>query len=246
MSNLEIPAVLSDKKELGRLQILEVAVEVIAERGFHAMSMRELSKAVGRSLAGFYNYFSCKEELLLAIQTRALNTLLASAKEAVSGIEDPAASLYAFIYSHVCYVANHHAAMQVLVQEASALDEQRRGKVRQVKEDYFQLARTQVENVVNNGCWARPGRPDVDEVELERLTYSLFGMLNWTYGWYRPEQHGSPRELAQSIKSMAVCGMASSASSCAHSKACEEVDDHFAGLKLLPIFSLDKRRNKTS
>jgi AcrR family transcriptional regulator len=232
-----------DRKESTRVEILEAAAAVIAERGFHGMSMRELSRSLGRSLAGLYTYFSSKEELMQQLQTRALLTLNASAEEAIRDIDEPSARLYAFILSHVRYVASHHAVMQVLVQRASAIDDERRRNVRETKERYFALAKGLVEAVVRSGPEAEGSRPDVDDAELERLTYSLFGMLNWTYGWYRPEQHGSPRKLARSIFSMAVCGLSSTR---AREEALHEVEDSFADRQLAPLLSLGNRSTKES
>ena len=48
-----------------RLQLLLTATaRIFAERGFHATSMRELSRASGMSLAGIYHYVRSKAELL--------------------------------------------------------------------------------------------------------------------------------------------------------------------------------------
>ena len=52
-------------------QVLASAAELIAEKGFEAMSMRDVSAAVGGSLAGLYHYFDSKEELLYELQYRA-------------------------------------------------------------------------------------------------------------------------------------------------------------------------------
>jgi hypothetical protein len=98
--------------------------------------------------------------------------------------------------------------MHVLVQEAGALPAERRHVIRAAKERYFQIALKLVADVVNRKASAsrRPKRP-VDPAELERMTYALFGMINWTYGWYRPKEHGSPEELARTIYRVSVRGL---------------------------------------
>ncbi len=42
---------------------------------------------------------------------------------------------------------------------------------------------------------------------LERATYSMFGMLNWIYGWYEPARHGTPHEVARTIHRIAMSGV---------------------------------------
>jgi AcrR family transcriptional regulator len=191
------------RRETSRLAFLEAAARVIARKGFHGMSMRTLAKEMGRSLTSFYTYFESKDEVLHDIQRRAFETLLRESEEAMAGADDPATKLYAFILQHVRYVAAHHEVMQVLVHEARALPANRRRSVRRLKDKYFENLRTIVEELLE----ASPERGRIDDGELERLTYSLFGMLNWTYGWYAPRRHGSPSDVARSIHRLALCGL---------------------------------------
>ena len=50
-----------------REQILEAALQTIAERGFLATSVAELAEAVGLSQSGLLHYFGTKEELFIAV-----------------------------------------------------------------------------------------------------------------------------------------------------------------------------------
>lgn len=54
------------KTEARREAILTTALEVFREEGFEAASMSQIAAKVGGSKATLYNYFSSKEELLLA------------------------------------------------------------------------------------------------------------------------------------------------------------------------------------
>lgn len=48
-------------------QILETAKNLFIQKGYHGLSMREISDALGVSKASLYYYFKDKEELFLAI-----------------------------------------------------------------------------------------------------------------------------------------------------------------------------------
>lgn len=50
-----------------REQILDAALQVIAERGYRATSVSELAAAVGLSQTGILHYFGSKEELFIAV-----------------------------------------------------------------------------------------------------------------------------------------------------------------------------------
>lgn len=201
-----------------RSRILEAAAAAIAAHGYHGMSMRELARSAGMSLSNLYNYFSSKEEILHALQKEAFEVLVGSAEGAMAGLDGaaggPEARLYVFISHHVRYVAERPEVMRVLVHEAASLPPARRRSVRRLKERYFRIARGIVAEIVAGGCaravplaGAAAAEGTSDDAELDRITYNLFGMLNWIYGWYDPAQHGSPTELARSIHRTALCGI---------------------------------------
>ena len=182
-----------------REEILAAAARAFAERGYHGMSMRALAKATGRSPAAFYNYFESKEDLLFFLQRDAFEMLTKDATEAVEGIEDPWSRLDAFVTGHVRYFCDHPDVMRVLVHEASALPPQRRDEVRKLKEGYFQIGLDIVSKLTARSA---------TDPEVERATYCLFGMLNWIWGWYEPERHGSWEDVARTIQRMLVAGVA--------------------------------------
>ena len=173
------------------------------------MTMRGLARTTGRAPANFYNYFSSKADLLFALQRSAFQNLNSTAERALEGAENPIARLYAFVLNHVRYVAEHRAIVRVLVHEASALPASRRRAVRMLKERYFQAAKEIIASILSLGANNPKSRGAValDEVEVECVTYSVFGMLNWSYVWYNPRRHGTPQDVARTILSIALYGL---------------------------------------
>ncbi|MBI4952949.1 MAG: TetR/AcrR family transcriptional regulator, partial [Myxococcales bacterium] len=184
----------------GREEILSAAAHAIARHGYHGMSMRELARATGKALASSYSHFRSKDEILFALQSSAFEELDQSAERALAAVAgapaDAATRLYAFIENHIAFCAREPDVMHVLVQEAAALPRPQRAQVRALKERYFARARELV------GAVAR-----LDDDELERATYSLFGMLNWTFGWYEPRKHGPAAVLARTIHRLTLGGL---------------------------------------
>lgn len=193
--------------EQGQHEILEAAAVIVAEQGFHGMSMRDLARATSRSLSSLYHYFPSKHALLAAIHIRAFDSLNACARDACRPSDPPSTRLYAFIYQHVRYVVEHPAVMRVLVGEAGALLPTDRALVRQRKEAYFEILRAIVADVLLSGCHHTTPVPEVAGVDVDRATYNLFGMINWIYAWYEPEVHGSVADVSRSVHSLALCGL---------------------------------------
>ena len=70
------------------VKILDAALTLSNEKGFAAMSLRDLSAKAGLSMGALYTYFSSKEELLQMIQRQSavvVHVLL----DQIEGIEDP-------------------------------------------------------------------------------------------------------------------------------------------------------------
>lgn len=222
-----------------RERILHTAATAIAEHGYHGMSMRDLAKGAGMSLSNLYNYFASKEEILFAIQQEAFEVLVASAQEALRGVAEPGARLYVFISHHVRYVAENPSVMRVLVHEASSLPAEQRAAIRKLKERYFGIARSIVEGVIEalDGAATTPPTDDgptttTDGVELDRITYNVFGMLNWLYGWYDPEVHGDPQTAARTIHRITLCGVVSP---CSYQDPRESLDLHLDSVEARPL-----------
>jgi len=190
-----------------RSLILRTAARLMASEGYHGMSMRDLARATGKSLATFYNYYSSKEEILFHLQKEAFETLIATISDDLVRVGEPEEALYVFIVRHVRYFVANPDVMSVLIHEAASLPPEERRAIRVLKEGYFQLGLQVVRRLVEGGG------ETLDDGELERRTYSLFGMLNWIYGWYQPERYGTPQELAATIHRIAVGGLVATDSS---------------------------------
>lgn len=215
-----------------RQRILRSAASEIAEQGFHGMSMRSLAKRARMSLSNLYNYFPAKEEILFALQSEAFEVLISSVEEALEPAETAEDHLYVFISHHVGYVAAHPDVMRVLVHEAASLPRNERSAIRSLKERYFGLARSIVARVVETGCGQTATGEALDPAELDRVTYNVFGMLNWLYGWYDPKAHGAPQTVASTIYRLTLCGVVTD---CPQKSSRARLDLHLQAMEARPL-----------
>ncbi len=199
-----------EQRERAISSILAAAASILARHGYHGTSMRDLAKATGRGLSSLYTYFPSKEALLFALQTRAFDTLLDSADAAVASVRTPDQRLYAFVLNHVRYFTAHDDVMRVLMHEAKVLPARQRKQVRALKERYYSLAESLVAGMVSSSPSEKGRAARADGIEVERLTYGLFGMLNWVWAWYEQDRHGDARAVARTIHAMATRGLGGS------------------------------------
>jgi AcrR family transcriptional regulator len=190
------------RRARAQTDILSTAAGLIAANGYHGTSMRDLAEATGRGLSSLYTYFPSKEALLLAMQTRAFDSLMASAEGAVLAGQPAEQRLYGFMLNHIRYFLEHPDVMRVLVQEARVLPPRYRRRVRAQKERYYAMA----ENLIKE-LSARGRRRSMAAAELERTTYGMFGLVNWVWAWYEPGRHGHHRDVARTLHTMIVRGI---------------------------------------
>ncbi len=110
-------AAIESAREATRDRILQVALELFAERGFAGTSTRELSERLGFTKAALYYHFRTKDELLTALLGPALDGLEAL----VSGLPARAtnASRRELLRGFVDLLSAHAPVIRVLVRDPS-------------------------------------------------------------------------------------------------------------------------------
>jgi TetR/AcrR family transcriptional regulator, fatty acid metabolism regulator protein len=103
----------SDKR--GR--ILDAAVKVFAERGFHSATVAEIAKAAGVADGTIYLYFKGKDDLLLRLFDEKMTELLEEARREVAQEKSAPARLRRFIELHLALVERNPDLASVLIVE---------------------------------------------------------------------------------------------------------------------------------
>ncbi|WP_219906749.1 TetR/AcrR family transcriptional regulator [Enhygromyxa salina] len=97
-----------------RASLLDAAVELIAERGLHGLSLRECARRAGVSHAAPYRHFADKDALLLAIARRGFELLTRTGVAAMRGVEDPRDRLDAYGVAYVRFAVDNPVLFRVM------------------------------------------------------------------------------------------------------------------------------------
>jgi AcrR family transcriptional regulator len=184
--------------------ILAQSAALMSRQGYHGTSMRDVARTTGRSLSGLYHHFASKEELLFLINERGFFPLVANAERLRSeyhqGNSRPLATAPAsatllcdLIGAHLGYFGTHLDEMRVLMFGTQPMSSTHGQAIRQLKERYTEIVRFAV------GEYIGARREAATASEIERKTYLLFGMMNWIFGWYSFDEHGTIEALAEEI-----------------------------------------------
>lgn len=192
----------SASHELRREEILDIAAQCFADRSYPVASMNDIALATGTSKARLYHYYESKEAILFVLLDRYTQRLLALMAQAEAAAErrslDDRATLHEVIRSFLQEYqtsATRHAALLQGTQFLGA--EQReliRGRQRDMVSALARLLRR-----------AFPQR--IGPHNQMAVTMMLFGMINWTFTWLRPDGPITYTEFADQVMDLLAHGL---------------------------------------
>lgn len=185
-------------------EILHKSCALVARRGYHGTTMRDLARETGRSLAGLYHYFRRKEDLLYLINYHGFKTLNDTWDKIRGNLPGAQHRLYAFIFLHVRYFAEHMDQMRVMTWGTLDMTLERARVIERMKQRYEGSARELVKEAFHEATGGV-----IEDRRLSRETFLLFGMMNWIFGWYSPRKHGTVDALVGDIYGTFMNGLVS-------------------------------------
>lgn len=185
---------ISASHELRRDEILNVAAACFARQSYPATSMNDIAAACGASKARLYHYYESKEAILFDLLDRYTQRLLALIGQVQATAHrqalDERATLHELIRAFLREYetsATRHAAL--LGSTQFLRPEQR--------EVILDRQRDVVAAVTHFLRRAYPQR--LTEHNQNAIAMTLFGMINWTFTWLRPDGPLSYSDFAEEV-----------------------------------------------
>ena len=183
-----------------RSQLLETAVHVFADRGYHAASMNDVAEAAGVTKPVLYQHFSSKRELFVELLTSIGDELRDTIAKATTDASGPRQQIEQGMVAYFRFVDSHTDSFRVLFGSGARRDPEFASFARSVEESIAEsIAQLIVvdgqpaehSDVLANGIvgmteaasrhWLAHDRsPDVDTLaeQLSRLAWSGMRGLN--------------------------------------------------------------------
>jgi AcrR family transcriptional regulator len=188
--------------EVKREHLLGRAAALFAEKGYEATSLRDVSQAVGVSLAGLYHYFTSKEDLLYQVQYRTFASLLESQERVAAQPGTPEQRFRRLVIGHLAFFDSHRNELKACTYEMESLKGDLYHTVEAIRRRYYHLVTMVVAELRDGGVHA------AHETRYERhVTLFLFGMLNWIFMWYDPARHGPVDQIGEEMLDLVLNGL---------------------------------------
>jgi AcrR family transcriptional regulator len=180
-----------------RRQLLDVALKVFADRGFHRTSMDDVADAAGVTKPVLYQHFSSKRELYLELLDDVGSRLVAVVTEALAEVTGPRQQVEAGFEAYFRFVALQSPAFRLLFGGGDRRDAEFAGAVRRV-EDVMAAA---IAALIDT---------DIDPDHRQILGYGIVGLAevtsrHWVSGGEAGTEEAS--RLARQVADLAWAGL---------------------------------------
>ena len=185
-----------------REQLLAIAAELFAERGFKNTTVRDIADAAGILSGSLYHHFDSKESMVDEILSSFQAELFARYDEIVASDLDARQKVEAVVEASFEAIDQHHAEVAIFQNEAGYLTGfERFAYLRSRNEQFRNLWMGLLEEGVSSGAL----RPDLDA----ELVFRFIRDTVWVaVRWYRPGGELSAGEVAAQYLSILLDGIA--------------------------------------
>lgn len=162
---------MTSKKNEKYSAILDGALKVFAEYGFHRSQVSKIARAAGVADGTIYLYFKRKEDILINLFREKLGELIDKFTSGIENVTDVREALHRVCYIHYSELEQNVDLAYVAQIELRQSDLELRKEIGEAFKPYIKL----IEELLVKGIEQQVFRPDLD-VKLTRLL--LFGAMD--------------------------------------------------------------------
>ena len=184
-----------------RKRFFNIALQLINEKGFKAMTMRDLAKKLDCDVSNIYNYVKSKhallEQLLFEISNKFHDGMTAIELSANSPLE----KLKAVISLHVQLTIQSPYQVVLLVNEWRHLKPEKQQDFIEFRDTYEQKLKAIISQGIEQG--------ELQSENLDFTTNCILSSIRWLYSWYNPDNYSiNSNDLEQLMIGFVLNGVA--------------------------------------
>lgn len=185
---------------MNKEQILEVAAQIIRQKGFHATSMQDIADGVSLQKASLYHHVASKQEILLSLLDQAIDLITERVRPITTQPGTAAEKLRQACRVYLSALADRVDLVSILLLEHRSLEPKYHARHVPRRDRFEQLWRQLLQEGIDSGeiCQGR---------DAALTARALLGVLNWTITWFRPTGPLTIEEIADYISSLFLEGM---------------------------------------
>lgn len=186
------------KTETRKDEIINTAAKLFKERGYSAVTMRDLASAMGIKAASLYNHITSKQEILKEIIislaeefTQGLELIQQSNTSSIEKIEE-------VVKLHVNITSQNTYGMASLNNDWMHLEE---------KLEYYLKLRSNYEEELRKIIAEGVKKGEIIDENIEIMLFSILSTLRSLYLWIPKKDYLTPDKLSQQLSTVLVKGI---------------------------------------
>lgn len=179
-------------------EIIQTAAALFKAKGFSAVSMRDLAKAMGIKAASLYNHIDSKQHILDEIIISLAEMFTRGMSNIMNSDDNTIEKLKAIVRLHVQISSDHTDGMASLNNDWMHLEQQ---------QDYYLRLREQYEDNFRSIIIDGMNRGDLKRSNPEVVLFSILSTLRSLYLWIPRKEDQLPDELATELSEVLINGV---------------------------------------
>lgn len=183
--------------------IIDAAVVVIAENGYHQAQVSKIAKQAGVADGTIYLYFKNKEDILVSVFTEKMSVFVGNLKSIIKNETSSSEKLFKMVDNHFRVLATDHHLAIVTQLELRQSNKDTRLKINEVLKEYLMLLDYILIEGIENGEF-------VKDLDIRLARHMVFGTIDETITtWVMNEQKYDLMKLAPKVHHLLLSGMKS-------------------------------------
>src|SRR2546422_925178 len=182
-----------------RDKVLAAAVQLFAEYGYHAATMRAIARIAGIQAASIYYHYASKQALLVEIMETHMRQLNANLEHIVRKQDTVQQRLYETISNHIRLHTTYKSEFFIIDTEIRALEGDNRAYILSLRDHYEELVQELLQDGMKQGIF----RPS----DVKVASYALIAMCTEVSTWFRPNGRLSVQQVIEIYHQMITQGV---------------------------------------
>ncbi|PJZ00327.1 TetR family transcriptional regulator [Bacillus vallismortis] len=183
------------------MQIIDAAVQVIAENGYHQSQVSKIAKQAGVADGTIYLYFKNKEDILISLFKEKMGQFIERMEEGIKEKRTAKEKLALVISKHFTLLADDHNLAIVTQLELRQSNLELRQKINEILKGYLNI----LDGILTEGIQSGELKKGLD-VRLARQM--IFGTIDETVTtWVMNDQKYDLAALSDSVLELLVSGI---------------------------------------
>lgn len=180
-------------------EIITIAAKLFKEKGYNAVSMRDLAQELGIKAASLYNHISSKQEILSLIILEVAESFTQHMEETFPQKMSVRKKLEEIVYMHIEITIQKTNHLACLNNDWMHLDEKNLNYYISMRNEY----ETKLRKIIAEGI----AKGELENREQEVILFSLLSTLRTLYLWYSKKSNLDLNLLKQDLTNTLLLGI---------------------------------------